>query len=174
MLDLPMDHPVERRLIMLRHAKSAWNTNAPTDHDRPLNKRGRRDAPRIGAKIRELGWSPERVISSDSQRTRETWDRMKDEFEPCDVTFTRRLYHESTAAVLEVLAEVPDSVATVMLIGHNPGWETAIAYLTGKNHRITTCNAALMTLPIVTWSRASEVTGKGKWTMHHLLRPKEL
>ena len=64
---------MRRRLIVLRHAKSAWDTDAATDHERPLNKRGRRDALRVAEKIAKLGWQPEQVISSDAERTRETW-----------------------------------------------------------------------------------------------------
>jgi len=71
---------MSKRLIIMRHAKSSWTSGAATDHQRPLNKRGRRDAPRIGARLQHLGWLPDLVIASDSERTRETWQRMKVEF----------------------------------------------------------------------------------------------
>jgi phosphohistidine phosphatase len=65
-----------KRLIIMRHAKSSWTSGASTDHQRPLNKRGRHAAPRIGARLRDIGWIPDMVIASDSERTRETWQRM--------------------------------------------------------------------------------------------------
>ena len=67
---------MERRLIVMRHAKSSWKSDAETDHLRPLNKRGRDSAPLVAARLVELGWIPEAVYSSDSLRTRETWDGM--------------------------------------------------------------------------------------------------
>ncbi|MBK6580418.1 MAG: histidine phosphatase family protein [Sandaracinaceae bacterium] len=61
-----------RRLLLTRHAKSDWSTEAPDDHARPLNKRGRRDAPRVGALVQSLGWRPELVLCSSAQRALET------------------------------------------------------------------------------------------------------
>ncbi len=165
---------MNRRLIILRHAKSAWNTDAPTDHDRPLNKRGRRDAPRIGERIKEMSWTPEQVYSSDSQRTRETWQRMKDALGAGDleVSFTRDLYHADIEEVRQVLADTPDSVSTVMVIGHNPGWENVVSILSGDDERMTTCNAAMMTIDAESWKNAGAMDGC--WELQHLLRPKEL
>jgi phosphohistidine phosphatase len=164
---------MERRLIVLRHGKSSWDTDAVTDHDRPLNKRGRRDAQRIGKHMVELGWAPERVVSSDSRRTKETWKRMKEAFEgEPEVGFTRELYLTGIAAVREALAKVPDDVATVMVIGHNPGWEGVVDVLTGEEVRMTTCNAALLSVEADSWSDA--VAMDSCWKLHNVLRPKEL
>ena len=69
------------RVIVMRHAKSSWKTDAPTDHARPLNKRGKRDAPRIARELELRGWVPQLVLSSDSKRTRQTFKRMRKEFE---------------------------------------------------------------------------------------------
>jgi hypothetical protein len=71
---------MQRRLMIMRHAKSAWSSDVASDHERPLNKRGRRDAPRVGKRLAKLGWVPEFVVSSDSRRTRETWERMQRRF----------------------------------------------------------------------------------------------
>ena len=65
-----------RTLILTRHAKSSWDAPVASDHDRPLNKRGRKSAPAIGTWLKQNGWLPDEVISSTSARTRETWDRM--------------------------------------------------------------------------------------------------
>ncbi|WP_323775784.1 SixA phosphatase family protein [Leisingera sp.] len=103
-------------LILTRHAKSAWDTNVPSDHARPLNKRGRRSAPAIAAWLRENGHVPDQVISSSAQRTRETCELM-DLGVPAQ--FTERLYQANSEIIFKVLSEA--SQPRVMLIGHNPG-----------------------------------------------------
>lgn len=156
----------------MRHAKSAWDTDAATDHDRPLNERGQRDAPRVASALAELGWCPELTVSSDSTRTRQTFALMRPAFPgPMTVWFTRRLYHASLDAVIDELADVGDAVRTVMVVGHNPGWEAMLARLCGQDHRMTTANAALLTIEARTWSDA---LGRDTWTLTRLLRPKEL
>jgi phosphohistidine phosphatase len=159
----------------LRHAKSAWDTEASSDHDRPLNKRGRRDAPRVAAKLAELGWIPERVYASDAVRTRETWDRMKDALSPKGsspkVKMTNKLYMEGIDAIRKQVAKVDDKTKVVMVIGHNPGWEEAVEKLTGKKIRVTTCNAILLTKKADSWKDA---IGASDWKVEQVLRPKEL
>lgn len=163
---------MRRRLIVLRHAKSAWDTDAPTDHDRPLNKRGRRDAQRVGEAIAKRDWVPERVCSSDSMRTRETWKRMKKSLEgkKVDVEFTRALYHAGLDEIFTWAHGLGDKTKTAMVIGHNPGWEDAVSELVGKPVEMTTCVAALLSVEAKTWKEAS---GK-KWKLEHLIRPKDL
>ncbi len=164
---------MERRLIVLRHAKSAWDTDAPDDHSRPLNGRGKKDAPRIAARLAELEWLPQVVVSSDSMRTRQTWARMESALgDDADVSFVRRLYHGGLGAVREVVSGVADEVSTVMVIGHNPGWEDMASELAGQPLTMTTCNAALLTVQAADWAEA--LTLESCWEMHALLRPKEL
>ncbi len=162
-----------RRLIVLRHAKSAWNSDAPSDHARPLNKRGRRDAPRMAAHLARLGWGPEWVALSDAARTRETWARMKSAFAaPAQVVITHQLYHAGLDEVCAVLASVSAATTTVMVIGHNPGWAQLASDLSGREVMMTTCNAALLTTEADTWSAA--LAHLGGWSLTALLRPKEL
>lgn len=103
-------------LILTRHAKSAWDTDAPSDHARPLNKRGTRSATAIGAWLRDHDYMPHQVISSSSQRTRETFDLMQLEV---PAIFIERLYHASSEVMFQVLREAEHKC--VMLLGHNPG-----------------------------------------------------
>ena len=162
-----------RRLIVLRHAKSSWNTDAPTDHARPLNKRGRRDAPRVAARVSALGWQPQRVISSDSRRTRETWARMAEHLAGAQVSFERDFYRGGLADVRRALCQLRGhDISTVMVIGHNPGWEDMVSELLGHDLRITTCNAALMNSDARSWSGAFSTTPA--FHLDTLLRPKEL
>ena len=103
-------------LILTRHAKSAWDTDAPSDHARPLNKRGIRSAIAIGAWLRDSDLLPDQVISSSSQRTRETYDLMQLE---APAIFIERLYHASSEVMFQVLSEAEHK--RVMILGHNPG-----------------------------------------------------
>ena len=111
-----------RRLILLRHAKSDWSKSGQADHDRALNPRGRKAAPRIGAYLAEQSLMPDHVLASTALRVRETLDlvlaglgtRPK-------LTFDRRLYEADAEDILAVLQETKDGVHTLLVVGHNPG-----------------------------------------------------
>lgn len=159
---------MKRQLILLRHAKSSWKHDLP-DHERPLNKRGRRDAPRIGAAIAELGWVPERVVCSTAARTRETLRRVIDQLSPLpEITFDERLYLGDLAEIRGALDALPAELGRVMVVGHNPGWEDAVEQLSGIPTRITTCNAALLEGAGGSWGAALQ----GAWDLVDVLRPR--
>ena len=160
------------RLIVMRHAKSSWASEAATDHERPLNERGRRDAPRIAERLVELGWVPSRVLSSDAARTQETWASMADTLPPPEaVRFTRRLYHGGIEAVVDVMRDEPNDAACIMLIGHNPGWEDVVDWLSGEPIRMTTANAVLLRHERVPWAAS---LAPDAWSLVDVLRPREL
>jgi phosphohistidine phosphatase SixA len=164
---------MKRRLIVMRHAKSSWASDAPTDHARPLNKRGRRDAPRIGRRLVELAWQPQLVLSSDSRRTRETVRLMRDALgQFFNDTATTEIYTGGPDELAGALAGVDDDVTTVLALGHNPGWEEVVEWLCGQRVRLTTANAALLEAAGPSWHEA--LRGSGTWRLHEVLRPKEL
>ena len=105
-----------KTLLLLRHAKSDWSDPSLSDHERVLNKRGRRSAPAIGDWIREQGLAPDQILSSDSARTRETWDRTGLSGAP---DYHRSLYLAEAQSMLYALSGATG--ARVMMIGHNPG-----------------------------------------------------
>jgi phosphohistidine phosphatase SixA len=157
-----------RRLIVMRHAKSSWKGET-SDHDRPLSKRGRREAPLVAAQLEARGWSPELVVSSDSARTRETMARMVDEFHPWpQVEFTPALYLAGPHAMREVVAGVADEIATVMALGHNPGWEEAVEWLAGEHVQLATADAALLESSGDTWREA--LREEGTWQLVDVVR----
>ena len=115
-----MASDTSRRLILLRHAKSDW-PDVP-DPDRPLAKRGRRDAPVIGRWLHDQGYLPEIVICSAALRTRETWDLVAPELGGSpSVTFEPRAYAASALTLLYLVRELPADCRAALLIGHNPG-----------------------------------------------------
>jgi phosphohistidine phosphatase len=116
--DMGAEEP--RRLLLLRHAKSAW-PDVP-DSERPLNDRGRRDAPAMGRWLLSSGYVPDLVLCSTASRTRETWDLLAPALEAGPpVRFEQRIYEASALSLLHLLRESGNGYRTVMLIGHNPG-----------------------------------------------------
>lgn len=160
------------RLIVMRHAKSSWSSDAPDDHSRPLNGRGRRDAPAIAQAVLDEGWAPDFVLSSTATRTRETWAGMAPVFKAeVPARFSQALYHAGARALWEELSRCPPGARCVLALGHNPGWESVVAALSGEHHSFTTANAALLEAP--EGARWSSLPPRG-WRLHALLRPKEL
>ncbi len=109
-----------KRLILTRHAKSAWDDPTMADHDRPLNERGRAAAADLGAWLASRGHVPGEVLCSDAVRTRETWAGIAPAL-PGTPTLVLKpsLYHAGPDVMLAVLRHA--SADTVMMIGHNPG-----------------------------------------------------
>ena len=126
----------------------------------------------VAARLLTLGWRPQYVLSSDSARTRQTWALMEPSLgEGAEVTFDARLYHGGLVDVRRYLAKLSD-ITTAMVIGHNPGWEDMVNCLAREEIRLTTCNAALLSLEAESWRRALALDGG--WSLEALIRPKEL
>ena len=106
-----------RRLILMRHAKSDWSAGYP-DHDRPLNKRGRRSADAMGHWLRETGYLPDQVLCSTAQRTRETLQRLRLGTDT-GVSFHHGLYLAEATRMLKVLQQADGRC--VLVLGHNHG-----------------------------------------------------
>ncbi|MCA9553286.1 MAG: histidine phosphatase family protein [Myxococcales bacterium] len=160
------------RLVLMRHAKSAWDSGAPTDHARPLNRRGQRDAPRVGQALAERGWWPELALVSDAERTEATWRAMAQGQAPTAVQHHRRLYLAGVAELREILGLAPDSARTVLALGHNPGWEEALTWLSGADEPMKTACAALLSTDAEGWAAAVEAPGR--FTLEAVIRPKAL
>ncbi|MET7294623.1 histidine phosphatase family protein [Streptomyces griseoloalbus] len=120
-----------RRLVVLRHAKSAWPEGV-ADHERPLAPRGRRDAPAAGRALAEADCLPGLALCSTAVRARRTWELAAAQWgTPPPVRHDRRLYHAGVPELLAVVHEVPGEVETLLLIGHNPGLEALVLTLAG-------------------------------------------
>jgi len=117
-----MTQPPNRRLVLLRHAKSAW-PDVP-DHDRPLAGRGIRAAPVMGRWLRDAGLVPDLVLCSTARRARETWQYAQTGLAAKPpVRFEDKIYGEDGTGLLALIREVPPATDTVLLIGHNPAIE---------------------------------------------------
>ena len=113
-----------RRLLLIRHAKSAWDRPGLDDHDRPLASRGRRAAAALGVYLADEGLVPDLVLSSSARRAKETWDgilRQLDPAPPPPLQLDRALYMAPGEAIRRVVAGVDDAAKTVAVIGHEGG-----------------------------------------------------
>jgi phosphohistidine phosphatase len=110
------------RLLIFRHAKAEKGAPSTRDRDRPLNPRGLKDAPRMGKYMARHVLLPDGAVVSPSRRTRETWEGLASAFpKSVPVWFEERLYESGPEAILAVLKETESPVATLLVVGHNPG-----------------------------------------------------
>jgi len=122
---------MSHELLILRHAKSAWDTAAATDFDRPLARRGRKAAPRVGRFLLQQGLVPDFVVSSPAVRARQTVIAVCEQldFEPSRISWDERIYGGWTDSLLAVLKHSPEHAHRVLIAGHNPGLESLLQYL---------------------------------------------
>lgn len=145
-----------KQLILMRHAKSDWQTGADSDFDRPLNKRGRRAAAEMGALLKKRPKPPDRVISSPALRARQTVERvfLQTGWRLDRLKFEESLYLANLGDLIELCKANADEHDTIMLVGHNPGLEDFLKYLCGpddiqrtkKGKIFTTANIATIAL----------------------------
>ena len=149
------------RLIVMRHAKSSWSDASLDDHDRPLNKRGRRDAPRIAQELHDREWIPDRIRVSTSKRTMETLELMEAISRNSTIDVEQSLYHSNISKLLQAVEEVEEG-KTTMILSHNPGCEILVHQLSNRLEVMSTAAAALF-----------EKQQEG-WILIDIFRPKKL
>lgn len=159
-------------LLLLRHGKSSWESAGLSDHDRPLNNRGKRDAPRMGNVLLEEGIVPDIIISSSAIRARSTAEKVaKSSRYEGQVIIESSLYRGGPEAYLDVLRHQSDRNQTVLVVGHNPDIEQLLAILTRKEIIMPTCSLAVVNLPVKRWV---DLTKSTKVELRKVWRPKEL
>lgn len=158
-----------KELLVMRHAKSSWDSLAQTDFERPLNLRGERDAPRMGGFLAERSLLPDLILSSPAERAKQTAELVCDAADyHGDLHFHRGIYHADSETLLELISQLPDSYERVMLVGHNPGFEDLVEDLCGANARMPTAAIAYILLGIASWADAED----GQGTLQWLVTPK--
>jgi phosphohistidine phosphatase len=141
-----------RTLLVLRHAKSSWAESGQSDHLRPLNGRGERDAPRVGDVLRERRWVPEVIVSSDAVRAKMTAEAAaRTAGYAGTIRFDHGLYLAGPGDIIELLHGVEDTARSVMIVGHNPGLEELVSQLTGEPASLATATLVRIVLPIDRW-----------------------
>ena len=135
---------MRRRLIVMRHAKSDWSSGVD-DHERPLARRGRREAGLAGDWLREQVADVGLVVCSSATRARQTWKRVAKRLDAVpELRVDDRLYGASDRQLRDVLRKLPDATRTVLVIGHNPGLEDLVDMLTGVQRPLKTSSIAVL------------------------------
>lgn len=159
-----------KRIYFLRHAKSSWDNASLADFDRPLNDRGRQAAPFMGELMASRGMRPSLIVSSPAKRAAQTAE-MAREASGFDVpiSYDDRIYEASPSTLLKVISQLPADVDSVLVVGHNPGMEGIVRYLTGESERMPTAALAAIKLAAESWAAVGENVG----TLEFVIRPKE-
>jgi phosphohistidine phosphatase len=159
-----------RRLMLLRHAKTERAEPSQRDRDRKLMKRGRNDAPVIGAYMAHHGFVPDLALVSTAVRAQETWALVAPCFaKPPRMESDDRIYNATTAQLAEVVAEAKASAKTLLLVGHNPGFHELAVQLVAAgdvnlreqlNESLPTSGLVVIDLPIDAWSQLHPRAGR--------------
>lgn len=161
-----------KTLLLMRHSKSSWDDAEMADFDRPLNKRGKRDAPWMGTFLHKQGAMPDLIVSSSAARARATASEVAQAMGfGGTVHFEESLYHATPGELIDQLNGLPDRYTRVMLVGHNPGMEQLLAGLAGRAEMFPTAAVAWIDLPIKAWADL-QINTPGD--LKHMWRPKEL
>lgn len=153
-----------KTLYIIRHAKSSWDDTDRSDFERPLNDRGKRDAPRMGGRLKEKGINPDLILASPAKRALSTAKRIAKAIGyPKDrIKTDRSLYHAHEETMLSILQEMKDKYNTVFLIGHNPGLTDFVNSLRNDEmdlDNVPTCGIVAFKLPIESWKQLTWGSG---------------
>jgi phosphohistidine phosphatase len=161
-----------KTLLLMRHAKSSWKHPELPDQDRPLNKRGEKDAPRLGKFIREKELTPQVILASPAKRVKQTVEGMTGKMDfKGKVKYHDALYLAEPSTYIATLQKTSDDFERVMIVGHNPGMEGLLQILSGKVESLPTAALAHIVLPIDHWFDLSETT---RGELVERIRPREL
>lgn len=142
-----------KTLILVRHAKSSWKEASIADFDRPLNKRGKRDAPLMAKRLQAIVPSIDRMISSDAKRAYDTARQFSKQYEKIKVKTEENLYLASSKRILRIVNKLDDKHDTIALFAHNPGITSAINFLANKSIlNVPTCGLAVIQFDVDSWS----------------------
>lgn len=161
-----------KTLLLMRHAKSSWSDPSLSDHDRPLNSRGKRAAPQMGEWLASEGVIPDVILCSSAERAKQTVEFLLQTlpFED-EILYSRELYHAGDEMFSQELSKLSDEIETAMIVGHNPGMEDAVENYCGEWHRMPTAAVARIVFPIMQWEEILDVE---EGDLGDIWRPKEI
>ena len=156
------------RLLLLRHAKSGWPPGI-LDVDRPLAQRGQEAAHVMGNYLKRERLEPDLAIVSSARRTQETWERVQPILGEIEMRQDGRIYEASVGRLLEVVREVKSGIGTLLLIGHNPGFEELAKLLIGEGdmdsilrlgQKYPSAGLAVIDFDLASWGDVDKKTGR--------------
>ncbi len=153
-----------KTIILVRHAKSSWKDLSLDDFDRPLNKRGKKNAPFMGKKLKKRKIIPDLVLSSPAKRARKTATAIAKSiaYPKKKIIFDDNMYHASAKYLLEMVQNLDDKHETVILFGHNPGFTKLANMWLKKNpvHNIVTTGVYCIKFNVKQWQKVRPKKGK--------------
>ncbi|MGD8761715.1 MAG: histidine phosphatase family protein [Desulfobacteraceae bacterium] len=155
-----------KTLYLVRHAKSSWKYPNLDDFERPLNKRGRKNAPFMGKVLKKLKVAPDLVISSPANRAATTARIIAAAINyPLEnIVYSEAIYEFSENALIHVIKQIEDSVNNTMVVGHNPAINGLANYIGDQPiSNIPTCGVFCVDLDISSWAKIGEHCGKLKF-----------
>lgn len=163
-----------KHLTLIRHAKSSWDNANLSDFERPLNSRGKHDAPKMGQLIKHELPEIDYILCSTSQRTRETLSLLNQalNINSSDISFRDALYHPSPKVIKDMVAELPENIQHVAVVSHNPATTQLANELQNQRHfdNVPTCGVVHIQFDITSWEDISSVKG----TLKEAFFPKEV
>lgn len=155
-----------KTVIFFRHGKSDWDAPFGHDHERPINKRGQKDAGRMGRFLAEINQLPDRIVTSSAVRARTTVERAAEEGEWGDIPMeiSNALYEASPSAVVNVIRSQVDEFERLLLVGHEPTWSGTISRLTGGSSvKVSTGSMSRIDFNEVRWADIDFGLGQLRW-----------
>ena len=142
-----------KTLLLMRHAKSSWDDDSVSDHDRPLNTRGERSAPQMAALLVREALVPELILSSTALRARATALAVAEacQWKP-ELRLRHELYLAEPDAIVAEIARAPDAVDHLLVVGHNPGLEDLLSDLSLVRQDLPTAAVACFRCKLTRWS----------------------
>lgn len=159
-----------KQLLLMRHAKSDWPAEIESDHDRPLNVRGRKAAVKMGRWIQKQDLLPDIVLCSSARRTQETIERMLPNWSIKSPVFpTAALYLAAASKILSIVRSDGMESNRLLVVGHNPGMAELVAHLCGQSDRFSTAALAIVEFEIDSWT---DLLPGSKANGHEIIDPK--
>jgi phosphohistidine phosphatase len=159
-----------KTLFILRHAKSSWDQPDLADFDRPLNDRGEAAAPFMGQVMKREGFEPEVILSSPAARAKATASLARESAGIAgEIVFDEQIYEASVKTLREVVSGIDDKFRSAMIVGHNPGMEGFVHFLTGSVESMPTAALAVIDIDVASWSDIDARRG----TLRTVIRPKD-
>lgn len=151
-----------KHLYLVRHAKSSWDDHTLSDLERPLNKRGKRDAPFMGKLLKKLKVNPDLILSSPAKRALTTAKIFAGEldFPEKNIVVDDDIYESSPGEIINVISEVGEENKSIMVFGHNPSFSSLAYLLTNSHVDMPTCSIAAIEFTFNSWSEIEPNTGK--------------
>ncbi len=152
-----------KRLFVVRHAKSSWDFPELDDHDRPLNKRGLKNAPEMGRRLARKNLKADLIVTSTATRAAHTAKIVADElsYSKSKISEDPQLYHASIPDIMACIQSTRNEVMTLIIFGHNPGFTDFVNYLTDSEiYNIPTCGVAEINFDVAVWGQVGKGLGR--------------